>query len=538
MTYTRCLWGCFFVFMCIGLAAVCKAKGGGAHITDIREIIFHSTKDPNAQKLCSFISQGMDMGSDGKPLDLAEAGSSFWKTLKHESPSLPGNLGQHRMYGHWGLNSPIPKESLEFFEKKCPGSAEKAIKLWRQFVLTRREAVKQVLQLSGPNSDRAAQAIASLMSDVHILGDYTTKNIHDLPTVDNIVKDYKRAVNRLFGNNNNFTKLIGNEIDNIPKGLSEKEKAEEILKILKNRSGDFFSRLEGNLRRMGYTGNLAGINHAKLKRLTASLVQMSDVAEATGLQLMQKLRQYFLKSKSISLYGKLKDSYDGKINTASRRIAERASRTFDRVYSPEALKNLKNVTSQRVVVGALQEITTKDGTQNLVLSIPIENVAKGIKSGIGAGVMTFVISEGVTLYQFSRGDITQDQFYWDTAKNASAAMLTGTGTFVAVVLGATPTGWVVMAVGTGAYMLCDITFPKLQQMVEGPTFTLDDILGELPTEIQRRSSFYDYSGYETLLDYDGEGSILDYYGNESVFEFSEGDSLFDFESHEESVLDF
>lgn len=526
---------CIFAIACVSFPILCHAKSGSAHIADITDVLFNSERTTETKKLSAFISQGMDMGSGAKPANLAEEGSSFLNTLRREFGSLSG-VGEHREFAHWGMNGSIPEEFLSAMEKAHPGSKERVVELWRQFVVTRREAVKQALNLSGPNSDRAAQALASMMNDIHVLGDHTTKATANLRTIDNVVNDYMKSLNRMLGNHNGLAQQIKAEIKLIPKGLSNQERAARILEILKSHNSEFSRKATNVLSRMGYTGDVGSIDYEKLKAITGT-ASTSDVARHWSFQLMDDLKQRLAKSKPVRLYGGLKESYNCAIDKASRRMAERAYQTFDNVYSPAALKSMTEVKNCRTVVGVLQEVTMKDGSQKLVLSIPVENFAKGIKSGIGAGVMTFVFSEGATLYQFARGDISQEDFCWESAKNCSAAMLSGGATFVAVVLGAAPTGWVVMGIGIGSYMLCDIAFTEIRRLVDGPSFTLDDILGELPTELQRRKTMLDYSGLDSLLTYRGDESILDYHGADSMFELPNDSSAFDFKSNDKTLFD-
>ena len=86
-------------------------------------------------------------------------------------------------------------------------------------------------------------------------------------------------------------------------------------------------------------------------------------------------------------------------------------------------------------------------------------------------------------------------------------------------------------------MLCDIAFTEIRRLVDGPSFTLDDILGELPTELQRRKAMLDYSGLDSLLTYRGDESILDYHGADSMFELPNDSSAFDFKSNDKTLLD-
>jgi len=510
----------------VALAAVAGfGKTGSAHIKDVTDIMFNSSRTEPTKELAAFISQGVDMGAGSKPADLAEKGSSFLNTLRKEFGSIPG---AHRDVAHWGLSGAIPKKFLEDMEKRYPGCTERVVELWRQFVITRREAVKQALHLAGPNSDRAAQAIASMIYDIHLLGDHTTVATEHLKEVDVWVNDYLKSINRLLGNNNGLSQQIRQEIKRLPKTLTSQERAARILEILKSHNKEFSERLTAVLKRMGYTGEVCSLDYEALKKITKAMFGAEGVI-SQAFELVDDLKQSLAKSKPYKMYKGIQTAYDNRLDNWSRRMAEKAYDTFDNVYSPDALKSMKGVKDVKKVIGVLQRVEMKDGSSALVLSIPVENFKEGLKAGIVAGVVTLVVSEGTTMYQYFHGDITHDDFLWESGKNCADAILTGSATFVAVLLGASPAGLVVLGIGIGSYALCDIVFSNIRKMVEGPTFTLDDVMGELPSEIQRRKTCFDYSGYEAFLEFNGRESMFDYRGGESFLDYKpNNDSIFEF----------
>jgi hypothetical protein len=327
----------------------------------------------------------------------------------------------------------------------------------------------------------------------------------------------------------------------MPKRFADHKIADEVLDVVKRYSDDLAGRTGRIFQRMGYDGVMRKIDWEKLKSTTKawktakgigdplkSGVVADEAVKATSL--VKRLKQITANSRVVKLYDSLRVKYNGKIESISQNLAKDAGNTFKNVYTPEALKSLPNVSSSKTVIGALQEVTLKDGSKKMVLSIPIENYASGIRVGLNVGVMTFIFSEGATIYQFARGDITQEDFYWETGKNCSAALLGGSATFVAVALGATPAGWVVMGLGVGTYMICDITFKGLRAAIDGPGFKLEDIMGQFPTEFQKRRSAIDFEGVDALFEYSGNVSILDYHGHDSLFENKSGNpSMFDAE---------
>ena len=221
-----------------------------------------------------------------------------------------------------------------------------------------------------------------------------------------------------------------------------------------------------------------------------------------------------------------------------------------KIYSPARLSKM-GVKGTKQTVGILKQVTLKTGAKGVALIVPAAGaefakfLSTPIGAGTSAGVMTFVISEGITTYQFVAGHISEEDFYWESTKNITEAVLVGTAIFVAVTLGATPTGWVVLAVGVTAAIVCEVAFYNLKRMIDGPGFDLEDILGGVPMEIKNRRTVLDYTDssndktFNTFLRYQGGESPLLYRGNgTSPFEQPKGESPFDFKPNKRGPFDF
>ena len=162
----------------------------------------------------------------------------------------------------------------------------------------------------------------------------------------------------------------------------------------------------------------------------------------------------------------------------------------------------------------------------MVLSVPVK-----------AGVMTFVFTEGASVYKFASGDISEDQFVRDSAKNCGTAIVTGTATYVAVVLGATPAGPVIIAISIGGVIIADIFFEHLLKEFETSAITMDDILGELPTELQKRTTAWSHAGYDCIFEHNEKQlSLFDDQTKTSPLEAPARNSVFD-DSHKKSIFD-
>lgn len=429
----------------------------------------------------------------------------------------------HRFLGHNLLGGSIPDTSIDYlYEKAVSKGGYTGSKKEFATILGKLQAeyktgvVKLTMKTLGLKKDEAT-ALVEVLHDIHLIGDLTPDNtkIQTIPKLQEIVFDIRK----------NAAKLPFKDKMAYDAFMKEMQKIlDEAMKI---------SQREGRQAASEYLLN--AIRESKILSSVCDTAWGKAIvkeAEKTinGEGLIGKLGKSLANSRVVKLYDSLRAKYNGKVADVSRKMANDASRTFKNVYTPEALHSMKDISSSRTVIGVVQEVTLKDGSKKIVLSIPVENYANGIKAGMSAGVMTFIFSEGVTIYQFAKGDIDQEDFCWESGKNCSAAMLSGTATFAAVVLGASPGGWLVMGIGVGSYMICDLAFRNLRYAVDGPGFDMNDVLGQLPTDLQRRRSAMDYEGMGGLLEYNGKYSVMDYHGEDSLFENTSGGSgLFDAE---------
>lgn len=499
----------FFTALIVG-ALLTLGKDNVGHVGDAVKFLFGGETNPQSQELVEYISRGMDMGSDSHPVSLCERGSSYLTTLRADFKARGFNglsgLGSHRAIAHWGFGGDIPGDfmnavgnvALEQARKRglSPEATEALVRemkdlaksRWIEFVHTRTAAVKQVFGLTGKQGDKVAHSIASLIYDTHLLGDHTTKDVLDLPRLKTIIADIYRNLDNIFGRG--VSEQIKKAIWAEAKDLAGSARATKILEILARYGQSERPAVLRILRRLGYTGSLKDIDYALLK----AAGRESWVGESEMLTLVRKLSTKLEKCQVVRMTKEIGKAYNGSVDKLSQNLAKRADGGLGRFYTTEKLKTMKDVRATRNVTGFLQEVTLDDGRTRLVLSVPKKQLIGGIKAGVNAGVATFVFEEGATLYQYATGDISDEDFAWESARNCAASMMTGAGTFVAVTLGAAPGGFIVLGVGIGSYLICDIAFKELRLAVEGEHVDLDDILWGCPTDVQRRLTSYDLIG--------------------------------------------
>ena len=212
-------------------AGASLAKSGAEHLADINAMFGNEFKgNPYAEEVFKYISQGMDFGSVDGPVQLEKPGSSFLKSIRKEFPLFKG---KHREFAHWGANGAIPKEVLSDFGGVYPGKEAEFVNRWHKYILTRREATRQMLGLNREGA-RVAQSVFSLVNTRHILGDWTTADPSGLRGIDGLVNDIEKSLRTILGRRSAFADKFSVECAGIlnQKELSAAEKATQVAKKL------------------------------------------------------------------------------------------------------------------------------------------------------------------------------------------------------------------------------------------------------------------------------------------------------------------
>ena len=168
-------------------------------------------------------------------------------------------------------------------------------------------------------------------------------------------------------------------------------------------------------------------------------------------------------------------------------------------------------------VRAGTEVATKTGAA----------VASGVAAGAVEGVCAFAISSGIALTMYQYGAIDDEELKDEFAKAAISGAVVGTVVAVSVVLGASPFGPVVIAIGIGGYVVCDIAF----ELIKGQPFTCDDILGYMDEEFEDTVSCFTV-GTKPTGSFVGENGKDSFVGEHTVPTFT------GFGSKTKSFVDF
>lgn len=422
------------VLLCGGLAAgrVC-AKPGPEHIADALRIMTDSSADANTRELMAYISQGMDYGTRDGGLDLSEKGSSFWKTIRNDllsdgTKNLKG-LGEHHFYGHWDFNGAIPKEMLDRIRSEVAAGrlrpdAEGVFKLrWREFVESRAEAVKQVFNLTKDGSDRYARAFASMVDDIHNLGDHAgDKSVTGLRSVDQITENYLKSANKILGQHNNLTMEIKQEIAGLSKTLSSQERAKAVLKILDRHAPEICSRISNVFARFGYDGVSRPIIYGKISEKLVELRPVFQQRMVKELVETGKATKQLCRVREVVVDGAKKLVAELQVIRHNGKIIPLAE--FAKSHADDLAKLTSTMERTRGVDCAVKSMLIR-GSANI-----LDWLGSAEGQGVSAGVLTFVIDEYKTVVSYREDEITENEFLKKTFFNAGKAAVMGGAIYV------------------------------------------------------------------------------------------------------------
>lgn len=213
------------ILLCCVFTLQLHARSYPGHKKDF-EKFFQGMYGENLEYVYKTISSGIDSRKFRPIPNSKELGFSFVKMFEQEFGSLPS--GNHRLIGHWGFSGAIPFNEEPYKKALAPYPKEKVIKLWQNSV---QEEIKIAMKYTGLPK-KQAQGLVGLIYDMHLLGDYSTKYTDPLPPPKYFERDLSKNLSRLLGNNDSSRKEIIAEFDKIPKNLSKKERALEMLNIL------------------------------------------------------------------------------------------------------------------------------------------------------------------------------------------------------------------------------------------------------------------------------------------------------------------
>ena len=414
---------------------------------------------------------------------------------------MMSGIGNHRFMGHWGWTGDIPQEVFERGAKLTPPvSKSQIVSVWQKI---HNETVDVVVQKTGL-PPKAADAFAGILYDTHLLHDYTGEFAEALQNPSAIQKDVVRNLHRLFGNRSVFVRNleveISNALKNVPVGdqprvllsaLAKNDIGKEMYKVY----GERFLAKQGIVYSDSVAAKVATVNKGVNEQFFGA--SLSHAIKDCGQRVDGTKVERVVRGVYSEIEKNGKKAYRLQIplqfSTEERIASQYAKECLNAAGGDLSEEQLANLVAQRLRDPKVASLP-KEGIQRTA-----SNAAKWAKMnsdklavGVKAGILTFCITEGITVVTFAETDMDIEDFWRQTEKNLGGALLQGTATYVLVALGANPFTWpgglIVLGVGIGTQIVYDFAWTKLEQYLDSLYFSLDDFIGDLPEEIRNRAT--------------------------------------------------
>lgn len=147
----------------------------------------------------------------------------------------------HRIFFHWGFNSEPWSPQIQEQVNKCNWDAKTVAAFKGKLIAEQARRNKAILEETGKlfgfgiaGQERGyANALASLVSDIHLLGDFTTENIAPLPNLQSVIRDLQTTLFERFRGGEE-AKRINKLLDALEKQYPDtKKRARAALDLLK-----------------------------------------------------------------------------------------------------------------------------------------------------------------------------------------------------------------------------------------------------------------------------------------------------------------
>lgn len=244
------------IAICSMLHINCMAHSGfDLHKADFYAVLGFE-ENPKVTAWMRQISSKMIDGYKG--VELPEYnGLDFYNYLKTE---FPGFKCKHRLLFHWGYNSRPWNDGLQAKVDALPwGRNPEEVKRFQQAIINEqqrrnREANAMTETLfgfaSGGKDAAYANAMISIVYDVHLIGDYTpdNKDFDGVQDISSVIGDLINAIRRI--DETEGRQLIKSIQSASQKQVPVQEKAENLLDILRTEMPSFLQKAQdGSLKR-------------------------------------------------------------------------------------------------------------------------------------------------------------------------------------------------------------------------------------------------------------------------------------------------
>jgi hypothetical protein len=464
-----------------GIAHAAPGSGPDGHVTDGEGVLLDGESNRASKTLLKYFSSVL----------IDDAGNNRFLTSLPFAPD--GSKLAHRDLFHWGFSDNIPFNRpgrLHDYIMKFPPNEREVVKKriveeWEKRVSDATRLVADTLRISDL---RKAKAVAGLIYDTHLLGDYkplknTNKDIASLQDINKLCNDIKKNIHRLMGNNSSLANSIVRRIDSIPNNIKKDPSlyAEAILNILKE------EKIGEKLYSMGIISKPnAAVVEATIKSLSNPTV-LSVIKKANDIykgysKLINKIPKRLHSGINTGVLAGLASGIshswfllkgDEDLQVAFCAVAEDTVLSGASVSIAEGV--IYNIGNGRYALVAL----AKEKTFNLLE----QSIGAGLNYGLGA----FIFDESRQFYLLGKGEITPAEFYSATSESVLKSAASGSASFCTVILtGLGASNPVVVAVGIGGFMVADFALGKYKDAKAKQYLFIQDLNGFVPPSIIKR----------------------------------------------------
>ncbi len=239
----------YFIFCCcvillfviLIIPSVSYAKNASGHANDLNNSIGALSIESKSKLYPLWFGEY----SISDLIDREASGSSFLNRIKKEFPTFNAGKYRHRIFFHWGFNTdPASYFPLNERLKECNiEDVEKFYYMVRKEQQSRNSIIiNKISSITGIQS-QPARGLATILYDVHILGDYSSDNegaigallpFNNKGSQDGMLYDLIRhGFQRLIRPSDpKLYSEIRSSLESAGRGMNDKEKAEEILKVI------------------------------------------------------------------------------------------------------------------------------------------------------------------------------------------------------------------------------------------------------------------------------------------------------------------
>ena len=367
----------------------------------------------------------------------------------------------HRSYGHWGWRGPIPFDADPVLKQRVqenPSFKKELIDRWRT---DKKQMVQQMKNL-GITTPKHAKALTGLAYSHHLLMDYQDKITKPLALIEQVQKDIIEDAADLFGKRSHKVAQLRRSFKSIPKSLSNVERVTRIIQ---------------EYRKLGVGEQILKLHSDKLKSKGVSAVTRQ--IQVQQISNMRKLRSKQLPKRCLRAganAAQMAAIFSAAINGYQWSHGDLSTREFvGNVAEDTTLAGLAGTVS----FGILEQVGEK-----FVLAVPLNAAAS-------AGLGVFIFDGVRTTYLFVGDQISVDEFIDSNLKTIVKSGASASATYVAVLLGASPGGPVVMAVSIGGYVVGDLVVRHYERLQQRKHFHFEDIIGRVPLAIKNRKTAFE-----------------------------------------------